>query len=101
MVQSKSTIQTLSLLDDEDNTDDQEEGSNKSYEYITSMPLFSLTDEKINELNNKHNLSSFSENDIKKNYDKILREREQYIEIPKENIVDRNDFNSKFEKRLQ
>jgi len=56
-------------------------------------------DEKINELNNKHNLSSFSENDIKKNYDKILREREQYIEIPKENIVDRNDFNSKFENK--
>ena len=39
--------------DDEDNIDDQEDGSNKSYEYITSMPLFSLTDEKINELQDK------------------------------------------------
>lgn len=56
-------------------------------------------DEKINELNNKHNVSSFSENDIKKNYDKILREREQNFEIPKEDISDRNDFNSKFENK--
>ena len=46
--------------DDEDNNDNnddgessQEEDSNKSYEYITSMPLFSLTDEKINELQSK------------------------------------------------
>lgn len=42
--------------DDEDNDindDSQEEDSNKSYEYITSMPLFSLTDEKINELQDK------------------------------------------------
>jgi len=56
-------------------------------------------DEKINALNNKHKISSFSENNIKKNYDKILREREQQIEIPKETIVDRNDFNSKFENK--
>lgn len=56
-------------------------------------------EEKINELNNKHNVSSFTENNIKKNYDKILREREQQIEIPKETIVDRNDFNSKFENK--
>ena len=39
--------------DNNDNIDDQEESSNKSYEYITSMPLFSLTDEKINELQDK------------------------------------------------
>ena len=56
-------------------------------------------EEKINELNNKHNVSSFTENNIKKNYDKILREREQQIDIPKETIVDRNDFNSKFENK--
>jgi curved DNA-binding protein CbpA len=56
-------------------------------------------DEKINELNNKHNISLFSENNIKKNYDKIVREREQQFDIPKEEIVDRNDFNSKFENK--
>ena len=56
-------------------------------------------DEKINELNNKHNLSSFSENNIKKNYDKIVREREQQFDIPKEDISDRNEFNSKFENK--
>jgi curved DNA-binding protein CbpA len=56
-------------------------------------------DEKINELNNKHNISSFSENNIKKNYDKIVREREQQLDIPKEDIVDRNEFNSKFENK--
>jgi len=36
-------------------------------------------EEKINELNNKHNVSSFTENNIKKNYDKILRERESKL----------------------
>jgi curved DNA-binding protein CbpA len=56
-------------------------------------------DEKINELNNKHNITSFSENDTKKNYDKILKEREQVFEIPKEEIMDRDDFNSKFENK--
>ena len=52
---SKSKKEESTLDDDEDNNnDDQEEsGSNKSYEYITSMPLFSLTDEKINELQSK------------------------------------------------
>jgi curved DNA-binding protein CbpA len=56
-------------------------------------------EEKISELNNKHNVSSFSENNIKKNYDKILKEREQHIEIPKEEISNRNDFNTKFENK--
>lgn len=50
---SKSKKEEPTPDEDEDNTDDQEEGSNKSYEYITSMPLFSLTDEKINELQSK------------------------------------------------
>ena len=50
---SKSKKEESNPDQDEDNTDDQEDGSNKSYEYITSMPLFSLTDEKINELQDK------------------------------------------------
>lgn len=66
-----------------------------------------LNDTAINKFNNKFNelekkhLSSF--NDINKTmdaYNKLIKERDEIIEIPKEDIKSNNDFNNKFENRI-
>ena len=51
-----------------------------------------MFEEKINELNIKHNIPT-SENDIKKNYDKMLRERENIIDKMDKNEIIQMDKN--------
>lgn len=53
---------------------------------------------KMEELNKKHNSSSNSS--ASKTLEEILKERENIIFIPKEEITDTNDFNDKFESKL-
>jgi len=55
---------------------------------------------KFSELEQKH-LLSFSESDKTLSaYDKLLKEREKIIEIPKENIKTNDEFNAKFESKI-
>jgi DNA topoisomerase-2 len=42
------------IKDNLDNLDIEEKESSKSYDYVTDLPLFNLTEEKINELKDKH-----------------------------------------------
>lgn len=55
---------------------------------------------KLNELDKKHNIDfNFNDKTIEA-YDKLLKERNNVIEIPKEDIKSTDDFNQKFESRL-
>ena len=77
-------------------SEDHNELKNNFKKKLNNQPITNKEDakrmfeEKINELNIKHNIPT-SENDIKKNYDKMLREREK--EIPMENIIDKMEKN--------
>jgi curved DNA-binding protein CbpA len=54
---------------------------------------------KINELTKKHG-QDFIETNTKDNYEKMLKARELALEIPKEEIKDIEDFNSKFQNKV-
>jgi len=54
---------------------------------------------KINELTKKHG-QDFIETNTKDNYEKMLKARELALEIPKEEIKDVEDFNSKFQNKV-
>jgi hypothetical protein len=57
-----------------------------------------MFEKKISELNNKHNYNDCEPSgNIKDRYDKILKDREISVVIPKEQIDDIKDFNYKFE----
>jgi curved DNA-binding protein CbpA len=77
-------------------SEDHNELKNNFKKKLNNQPITNKEDakrmfeEKINELNIKHNIPT-SDNDIKKNYDKMLREREK--EIPMENIIDKMEKN--------
>jgi hypothetical protein len=48
----------------------------------------------------KKNINDFNEGDTLKNYEQILKDRDNIINIPKEEILDTNDFNNKFENKI-
>ena len=54
---------------------------------------------KLNELSNKH-ISNFNEKDTIKNYEKILKDRDIQLDIPKESFTNMDEFNSKFENKI-
>jgi len=74
----------------------------------TKQTIYTNVDDEIkykfnytfNELDKKH-LSSFTENDKTIDaYNKLLKERDKTLEIPKEDIKTNNEFNEKFESRI-
>jgi curved DNA-binding protein CbpA len=55
---------------------------------------------KIEEMNKKHNFTEEDNvKDVKESLNKLLKERENIIEIPNEKILDNDDFNSRFENK--
>jgi curved DNA-binding protein CbpA len=66
----------------------------------TKEEAINLFEKKKQELNIKHNYNdNYNTENIKNKYDKILKDRETQIQIPKENIGDSNDFNFKFQEK--
>lgn len=54
---------------------------------------------KLTELSNKH-ISDFNEKDTLKNYEKLLKDREVELDIPKEVFTNMDEFNNKFESKI-
>ncbi len=75
------------MPEDEDNND-----SKKSYNYITKLPLFSLTKDKIDELENKYN-------DTKKEFDELKKKSE--IDLWNEELDKFTDFYKDFSEKLK
>jgi curved DNA-binding protein CbpA len=54
---------------------------------------------KLTELSNKH-ISNFNEKDTIKNYEKLLKDRKNELDIPKESFTNMDEFNNKFESKI-
>jgi curved DNA-binding protein CbpA len=54
---------------------------------------------KLTELSNKH-INNFNEKDTLKNYEKLVKDREVNLEIPKEAFTNMDEFNNKFESKI-
>ncbi len=77
----------------------------KNFQKNTNEPTISqeeaqkLFENKLEELSKKHN-QDFIETNTNENYEKMLKAREQEFDIPKEEIKDMDDFNSRFENKV-
>lgn len=71
----------------------------KNSPLVTKETALKSFNNKMLELNAKHNYNHDNTNNIKKKYDKIIKERNSTVLIPKESIVDMGDFNNKFEQK--
>ena len=72
---------------------------NKNEPTISQEEAQILFENKLQELTKKHG-QDFIETNTNDNYEKMLQARKTEIEIPKEEILDNDDFNSKFENKV-